>query len=79
MLKRGMTQGDIALYSTSNVTKVYFVMLGVWRIGGCMHSSYIGETVGKQVLPLEKLGINEFCHISVLHTQAIQHNHNHLP
>jgi hypothetical protein len=46
MLNKGMASGDIALYSTNNITKIYVLIFGVWRIGGCMHSSYCGETAG---------------------------------
>jgi acyl-coenzyme A synthetase/AMP-(fatty) acid ligase len=44
MHKKGMVKGDIALYLTSDVTKIYTVILGVWRLGGCMYSSYPEDT-----------------------------------
>ena len=48
MVKRGMTKGDVAMYLTMDVTRIYTAILGVWRAGGIMHSSYPEDTAGKQ-------------------------------
>jgi len=44
MKKRGMTKGDMALYLTSDVTRIYTIITGVWRLGGIMYSSYPEDT-----------------------------------
>jgi hypothetical protein len=46
MTKRGMTKGDMALYLTSDVTRIYTIIIGVWRVGGVMYSSYPEDTQG---------------------------------
>jgi len=56
MTKRGMTKGDMALYLTSDVTRIYTIIIGVWRVGGIMYSSYPEDTQGNspiRVLHLE--------------------------
>jgi hypothetical protein len=47
MKSKGMRKGDIALYLTTDVTKIFTIVLGVWRLGGCMYSSYPEDTQGK--------------------------------
>lgn len=49
MSKRGMTKGDMALYLTSDVTRIYTVIIGVWRVGGIMYSSYPEDTQGTYI------------------------------
>jgi acyl-coenzyme A synthetase/AMP-(fatty) acid ligase len=44
MFKRGMKKGDVCLYMTTDVTKVFVFTLGVWRCGGIMYSSYPEDT-----------------------------------
>ncbi|CAG7728489.1 unnamed protein product [Allacma fusca] len=44
LVKRGMVKGDVAIYMTMNVTKIFTTVLGVWRVGGIMYSSYPEDT-----------------------------------
>ena len=44
MFKRGMAKGDVCLYMTNDVTKIFVFVLGVWRCGGIMYSSYPEDT-----------------------------------
>ena len=44
MVKKGMKKGDVALYLTMDVTKIYTTIIGVWRVGGVMYSSYPEDT-----------------------------------
>ncbi|ODM90337.1 4-coumarate--CoA ligase 1 [Orchesella cincta] len=44
MYKRGMRKGDVVLYMTSDVTRIYAFTVGVWRCGGIMYSSYSEDT-----------------------------------
>ena len=46
MVRRGMKKGDVAIYMTMDVTNMYPVMMGIWRIGGILHSSYPEDTYG---------------------------------
>lgn len=43
---RGMQKGDVALYLTSDVTRIFTVIIGAWRVGGIMYSSYPEDTQG---------------------------------
>jgi len=45
-VKRGMGKGDTALYLTSDVTRIYTIIIGAWRAGGMMYSSYPEDTQG---------------------------------
>jgi len=39
-----MKKGDVVLYMTSDVTRIFVFTLGVWRNGGIMYSSYPEDT-----------------------------------
>jgi len=47
LVKRGMKKGDFALYLTSDVTRIYPIIIGAWRVGGIVYSSYPEDTTGK--------------------------------
>ena len=57
MKRRGMEKGDVAIYMTLDVTRVYPIILGIWRIAGILHSSYPEETYGMTfaVFPCQSL------------------------
>lgn len=44
MYRRGMRKGDVVLYMTTDVTRIFCFTLGVWRNGGIMYSSYPEDT-----------------------------------
>lgn len=44
MYRRGMQKGDVVLYMTTDVTRIFCFTLGVWRNGGIMYSSYPEDT-----------------------------------
>lgn len=46
MVKHGMVKGDKCIYLTSDVTRIYAIMIGIWRAGGIVCSSYAEDTEG---------------------------------
>jgi len=41
-----MKPNDVALYLTSDVTKIFEIIVAIWRLGGCLYSSYPEDTEG---------------------------------
>lgn len=44
--RHGLRKGDICIYLTSDVTRVFTIIVGIWRAGGCVASSYPEDTPG---------------------------------
>jgi acyl-coenzyme A synthetase/AMP-(fatty) acid ligase len=53
MVKLGMVKGEVALYMTSDVTRIYTTILGIWRVGGVVYSSYPEDTTDTLVLRIK--------------------------
>ncbi|CAL8086990.1 unnamed protein product [Orchesella dallaii] len=43
-IKRGLKKGDKCIYLTSDVTRIFTIIVGIWRAGGCVASSYPEDT-----------------------------------
>jgi hypothetical protein len=46
MVKHGMKFGDKCIYLTSDITKMFAIIIGVWRANGVVCSSYAEDTKG---------------------------------
>jgi len=56
MIKHGMKVGDKCIYLTSDITRMFAIMIGVWRAGGVVCSSYPEDTKGIYRNKLENSG-----------------------
>lgn len=45
-IKRGLKPGDKCIYLTSDITKMFAIVIGVWRAGGVVCTSYAEDTQG---------------------------------